>query len=185
MVKRNKQCPTCDILILSTSKQCGSCSKLGRKHTQSRKHKIGISMSIYCKENRLKQTKVCLDCPKPVSALCADRCWDCYLKYNQGKNHHNWIDGRSYEEYPKEFRNIRETIILRDGEKCQGEGCTMTRNDHLLIYDRDVQVHHIDYNRFNNIEINLITTCQQCNLKANYDRSYWQEFYSRKLQVLL
>ncbi len=30
-------------------------------------------------------------------------------------------------------------------------------------------------------EDNLITTCKQCNVRANYNRDYWQEYFKAKV----
>lgn len=103
---------------------------------------------------------------------------------NSGINSSSYIDGRSLQRYPSEFNNmLRQKIIIRDGYKCQN--CGLLREDYLLIYDRDIEVHHIDYNKQNCQEDNLITTCKQCNLLANYDRLYWKEFYQNKIKELL
>ena len=95
-----------------------------------------------------------------------------------GEKHPNYIDGRTFEKYPSEFtRKLREEIIQRDNGKCQGKDCSITREEHLLIYDRDIEVHHIDYDKQNCKEDNLITACKQCNIRANYDRNYWKEYF--------
>ena len=30
-------------------------------------------------------------------------------------------------------------------------------------------------------ENNLITLCKQCNIRANYNRKYWEEYYKKKI----
>ena len=55
------------------------------------------------------------------------------------------------------------------------------RKKHLKVYGQVLHIHHIDYNKENCQESNLITTCNQCNIKANYNRTYWKNFYSTKI----
>ena len=41
-------------------------------------------------------------------------------------------------------------------------------------------VHHIDYNKQNCKENNLITLCLQCNNRVNSNRNYWKEYFQNK-----
>lgn len=58
----------------------------------------------------------------------------------------------------------------------------MTQEEHFLMYNRDIEIHHIDYNKNNCNEDNLITLCKQCNIRANYNRDYWFSYYSYILE---
>jgi 5-methylcytosine-specific restriction endonuclease McrA len=53
----------------------------------------------------------------------------------------------------------------------------MTEEEHLIVYGKVLDVHHIDYDRKNSSEDNLITLCRQCNIRANFNRGYWEEFF--------
>ena len=100
----------------------------------------------------------------------------------KGENNPNWIDGRSYKKYPSEFnRKLREEIRARDNYECQGENCGMTEEEHLIVFGQVLHVHHIDYNRKNLNKRNLVSTCKQCNIRANYNRHYWQDYYNQRL----
>ena len=92
-----------------------------------------------------------------------------------GKKHWNYIDGRKLEyDYPSEFnRRLKDSIQGRDGYKCYCCGAT----DKLTI-------HHIDYNKHNCSDLNLITTCCSCNILANYGRDYWFAFYTYKINEI-
>jgi hypothetical protein len=57
----------------------------------------------------------------------------------------------------------------------------MTEEEHLTVIGRTLEVHHIDYNKKNCKEENLITLCKWCNLRANYNRNYWKTYYQNKL----
>lgn len=81
-----------------------------------------------------------------------------------------WIDGRSYNKhYLPEFRKIRKTILKRDKNKCK-----------LCPKTNDLAVHHIDYNKKNNKEINLITLCHNHHSQTNHNRDYWQNLLTIK-----
>jgi len=89
--------------------------------------------------------------------------------HNIGKENPNWQGGKSFEIYPQEFKQIKQTILERDSYICQFPDCTE-------IHDR-LHVHHIDYNKKNNNPENLITLGTSCHIKTNYNRKYWVEFY--------
>ena len=86
--------------------------------------------------------------------------------------------GIPYEnnEYPEKFHRIRNGILKRDNYKCQI--CSMIQEEHFIIYGRDIEVHHIDYDKENNEENNLICLCHKCNTKANFNRDYWYAYFS-------
>lgn len=45
-------------------------------------------------------------------------------------------------------------------------------------YNRELCVHHIDYNKSNCNKNNLITVCNKCNIQANYQKDFWYAYYS-------
>jgi len=99
-----------------------------------------------------------------------------------GNKNHSWVDGRSYKNYPKEFTPaLKDLIRKRDNYQCQNPECNMTEEEHIIVYGRVLDVHHIDYNKKNCKETNLITLCKQCNIRANSNRNYWQERYTPKI----
>ena len=102
----------------------------------------------------------------------------------EGENHPNWIDGRSYDKhYPLEFKRKRKKILKRDNYTCQLCGFRKQKrekNDRQII-----GVHHIDYNKKNNSETNLITLCNVCNSKVNYMREQWKSYFENKIAQIL
>lgn len=72
--------------------------------------------------------------------------------------------------YPWNFNAISKRIIARDGFTCQG-GSSCSKTDPRLT------AHHIDYDKDNCADDNLITLCSSCNTKANFGRARWQAFY--------
>jgi hypothetical protein len=80
----------------------------------------------------------------------------------------NWNGGASFFPYPYEWNDkLKAKIRQRDGEVCQECGTS-----------EYLSVHHIDYDKSNCSEMNLITLCNPCNARANFSRSVWQEKYS-------
>jgi len=91
---------------------------------------------------------------------------------NKGKNNPNWQNGKSFEEYGKEFnKEFKQFIYKRDSYCCQNPDCEYKTN----ILD----AHHIDYNKKNNISENVITLCRSCHSKTNGKkrRQYFTEYY--------
>jgi hypothetical protein len=101
------------------------------------------------------------------------RCQNCCHAGNRGSNYKDGTSG----VYPIEFNDkLKESIRKRDNYKCQN--CDMTEEEHLIVRGQILHVHHIDYDKQNCDEINLITLCCWCNTRANFNHNYWQELYS-------
>ena len=97
----------------------------------------------------------------------------CYNKFNKGKNSSQWRGGVSFEPYGVKFNNdLKEQIRKRDNFTCQE--CGNESNG------RKLDVHHIDYNKKNNVPSNLIALCSPCNVKANGNRDYWTIHFQEK-----
>jgi 5-methylcytosine-specific restriction endonuclease McrA len=123
----------------------------------------------------------CIDCNMKISRNGAERCSSCAKK---GELNNNYVKDRSLIDYPLEFNeNLKESIRKRDNYQCQGEGCSMTEEEHLIVQGRVLEIHHIDYNKKNCNENNLITLCLSCNLRANYNRDYWKSYYQEVINV--
>lgn len=81
-----------------------------------------------------------------------------------------WQGGKSEEEYGSEWtKELKSFIKQRDLNICQTPNCF--NNKRLCI-------HHIDYNKKNNDPNNLITLCRSCHTKTNYNRNYYQNYYT-------
>ena len=77
-----------------------------------------------------------------------------------GKEHYGWKGGVSFELYSPEFNSaLKQRIKERDCYTCQ-----------LCGVEKDLSVHHVDYDKLNNGEDNLITLCRSCNSRVNFDR---------------
>ncbi len=86
-----------------------------------------------------------------------------------GKENPSWNGGSSKFPYPFEFtRELKQKIKERDGYICQLCDCSNPIK---------LGVHHIDYNKSNLSEDNLITLCRSCNIKVNRNREYWTNYF--------
>jgi hypothetical protein len=95
-------------------------------------------------------------------------------KYS-GENHPNWRGGN--KDYPYEFNHtLKELIRERDGYLCQL--CHCEQNEHRL------DVHHINYNRYDLSLENLISLCIHCHRKTNFNRDYYTKYFSNLLMIL-
>jgi len=69
---------------------------------------------------------------------------------------------------------LKEYIKSRDGYICLNIMCGNKV---------DLVVHHIDYNKENCEDKNLITLCRSCNFKVNYNRKWNTEMFSRIMKA--
>lgn len=103
------------------------------------------------------------------------------LLFKDPTKHPSWKGGISFEPYSLKFnKKLREKIRKRDNYTCQN--CDKTEKEHLIDTGYVLSVHHIDYNKKNSRENNLITLCHLCNLKANFNRNYWKNYYNLKIK---
>lgn len=74
------------------------------------------------------------------------------------------------EDYPDEFdESLKALIRRRDGYRCAICSMSQRRHGKLLF------VHHIDYDKNNCDPDNLISLCNSCHSKTNWDRSHWEK----------
>jgi len=131
------------------------------------------------KDGRTLENKKCFDCGKRISYQ-NTRCMKCSYMFKsilyKDKNNPNYKHGLGNLPYPLEFNeNLKEYIRDRDNYKCQN--CNKSQEQELTQIKRKLGIHHIDYNKYNCKENNLITLCLKCNLKANSNRDYWYAYF--------
>lgn len=86
----------------------------------------------------------------------------------KGEKNGNWKGGKSFEPYTIEFnKRLKEQVKIRDNYTCQK--CKTKKR---------LSIHHINYIKDDCRMENLITLCTSCNSKANYNRNYWEKYYS-------
>ena len=168
------------------TKRCNSCFMKGKNNPSFGKK--GKEAFGYI-DGRSKKKYRCFDCNKEVCSWKIKRCQSCACKnrFKDPRNHpnygkrgreaSNYIHGKAYEPYASEFnKKLKNQIKQRDNYICQH--CGMTQEEHFKKYNRDIEVHHIDYDGKNYKKDNLITLCKSDNMKANKNRDYWFAYYT-------
>lgn len=88
-----------------------------------------------------------------------------------GNKNPAYIDGNSIsggEKYNYNFtKELKTKIRKRDNFVCQ------------ICKKNGWCVHHIDYNKLNNNELNLISLCNICHGKTQFNREYWMEYFTK------
>jgi len=163
---------------------CKSCA-------YKKKAKIfrGKKASNY-KDGRTNKKYYCSDCHKIISFR-ANRCRSCSAKERasfrdiNGANNPMWNGGSSFEPYAPEFNaSLKESIRDRDHRECQI--CHKKEKD-LKGLHKKLCVHHIDYDKANYNEENLISLCLDCHNKTNNinNRDYWFAYFTELTKILL
>ncbi len=129
--------------------------------------------SHFYKDGRCLKKYYCIDCGERVTRKSIlGRCGSCSQKGNLSSS---WVEDRSIVKYGyrNEFNNeLKEKIRKRDKYKCRN--CKLSEKKHIIIYGRKLHVHHIDYNKRDNLSKNLISLCTNCHSKTNHNRKYWK-----------
>jgi len=98
-----------------------------------------------------------------------------------GEKNWNWKGGISDYPYPEDWtETLRKSIRERDNYTCQLCGI---HQDELEGWNKQLDCHHIDYNKNNLNPDNLISLCRQCHQKTNFNREYWIEYFNNKFKV--
>ena len=98
--------------------------------------------------------------------------WNKGLKgWNALEKHNNWLGGKSFEPYGKEFNEqFKEMVRDRDNYTCQ-----ICKKQKPQV--KRLHIHHIDYVKSNNFTYNCITLCTGCHTLTNYNRDLWKKFF--------
>jgi len=95
-----------------------------------------------------------------------------------GEKNPAWLGGKSFEPYGLDFNDkLKREIRKRDIEICQE--CGKNQNN----FKRKLDIHHIDYNKKNNLPINLISLCYKCHLSTNLNREHWKQHFQMKMFI--
>ena len=116
----------------------------------------------------------CQSCGKRLSHYqVKNYCKICY----RGLNHQSYIHGNGNLPYSVDFNHkLKQKIRERNSFKCQK--CGLKESNHYRGQKRiNLTIHHVDYNKQNSNEQNLITLCHKCNIKTNTQRDYWYAYY--------
>ena len=111
---------------------------------------------------------------------CSNKCRGKWLHINKsGENSPYWQGGISFEPYTSDFnQQLKDRIRVRDNFICQKCGVPE------LECNERLSIHHIDYDKKNCREDNLLSLCRSCNGKVNYNREYWTNYFQQKIGVI-
>lgn len=171
----------------SISKQCAVC---GKAYSAKRANAASKFCSLQCvgisqrgaPSPRKTSKRVSMNCEicaveftLPQSVAKTTRCCSkaCSFKLRSiitsDERNPNWNGGIALLPYPYNVPKISKAIRARDGHKCQSPLCRK--------FDQKMTTHHIDFDKMNVGDHNLITLCSSCNSRANFRRDYWTRFY--------
>lgn len=141
-------------------------------------------------DGRTNKQYYCKECNSPICMQTANYgtglCRKCIKKYTiskiiknrrsyKGNKNPNYRNGLSNKPYPLKFNRVLKLKIFRRDrftcKKCQVYPCN------------DLTAHHIDYDKDNCEEKNLITLCRNCNSIVNFNRNYWTKYFRDKLCI--
>lgn len=137
--------------------RCKSCSRKGKLHILYNKHRSNITK---------RKISLAKKGTKPTEET------------RRRQSISRGGTGIPYEnsEYGAEFDDsLKEKIRFRDGYKCKLCGCSQLENG------KQLDVHHINYDKRNNKLNNLISLCRKCHMKTNYTRKNWVEKCKMKI----
>ncbi len=122
-------------------------------------------------DGRTKKDYFCEECGKKIT-IYHNKCKSCWAKSRTKEQSPAWQGGLSFEEYGREFDHpLKEKVRFRDGYLCRMCGCSQLESGQQL------SVHHIDYNKTNNVLNNLISLCRSCHTKTNFNRKRWRKYF--------
>lgn len=185
----SKVCRECKQRITRSSKLgfCKSCSHKGHRNIWYKKQlpeelkkkisetrtKLGIAKGKN-NPNFKNARPFCNDCGLRINHQ-RKRCSLCHHKFlfnKIGNKNPNWKKGISFLPYSSEFnKSLKEEIKKRDNYTCQHCGIKYS-----------LSIHHIDYDKNNNHQDNLITLCVKCNSKVNSHRDVWRLFFKAHIE---
>ncbi len=94
-----------------------------------------------------------------------------------GEKNHQWLGGKSFEPYGFAFNgNFKKLIRQRDNNTCVL--CNIPQEK----LKRTLSIHHINYDKLNTTKENCCTLCRSCNLKVNFNRKHWTNFFKSLLE---
>jgi len=173
-------------------KFCNKCNKQLKAVSIIKNHNLVVDYSGDKNPNYKGLIKSsCLVCSKEmllVPALikcrktCSRECNKVWCSWKIGGEHNpKYIDGRCNNDYGGGFkRTLKEQIRDRDKRTCQN--CDMDELQHKQLTKQSLVVHHIDYNKKNNNEHNLISLCVFChNGICNVNKDKFLSIYKEKI----
>jgi hypothetical protein len=150
-----------------------------RKHTEEEKRKIGEGNKrrIWSLDSKKKasETKKRLFAEGKIIPWSKGK----RLEYMEGEKNPLWNNGSSFDPYTPDFnKRFKEAIKERDSSCVL---CNISLED-LAELKREVQIHHIDYNKLNSFPQNCVALCIKCHGLTIINREHWVKFFQDLLR---
>lgn len=166
----------------------------GRRFTQETRRKMGLwqlgennnrwkgtNIKVICENCKIEFKKYKCYIKRHQHNFCSNKCFGVYVsklymgrKYPDFSGNKNpaWKGGKSFEPYSPSFnQQLKDKIRVRDNFICQKCGIPE------LECSRRLAIHHIDNDKKNNKESNLISLCISCNVKVEKNREHWKNYF--------
>ena len=160
---------------VKTKEHLDNLRKSYKKRSLNKEYRLKLSegklgeLNPNYKDGSTNKKRYCKDCGKSITK--GSKLGRCKLCSTQGKLNPCYIEDL-IRDYPLEFNRIlKEQIRVRDNQQCQICGI-LQKN-----YYRKLDVHHIDYDKDNLNQENLITLCSSCHVCTNHNREIYIEYF--------
>lgn len=99
-----------------------------------------------------------------------------HIGLQAGENNPNWKHGKSLEPYSHKFSSVaKSNVRTRDNKTCQW--CGRSQVENLKLFNKKLCVHHINYDKENCEDENLISLCCQCHGQTTTRRNEWEQIF--------
>jgi len=171
-LNNKNKCINCNKLITNMAIRCHSCAninayKKGLKNNKGKNNPNFGNHKIAGKNNPMFGKN---HSPETIEKMRINK-----LNKYEKEDNPNWKGGIGRLPYNHNFYKLRHVIWDRDNYICQK--CGVKIDTCLLEFKALLTVHHIDYNKLNDVLINLITLCRKCNSEVNANRDYWNAYF--------
>jgi len=144
---------------------------------KSEKHKLALRTA---RRRGIKEGRITSPCwwkGKKMPLIMRQHLSEAHKGCNQREKNGMWHGGVSFLPYGSEFNN---TMRRRIREK-YGNTCFLTRKESKS--GRALAVHHVNYDKTDNREINLIPLQDSIHQKTNTNRDYWFALFCHLIRV--
>lgn len=170
-------------------KECLICKKVFKPIPHTTVHCSRKCGQVKKTITHRKETK-CTICGKIITVIlalyketntCSRRCADIlHSKRMQVNGNSNWRGGIGNLPWHYDFnKKLKKNIKDRDKNVCRL--CNKNNEELPKKKGYGITIHHIDYNKNNNNHNNLISLCNFCHGRANYNKELWQPKLSQLL----
>lgn len=175
----------------SWEKTCQNCGKIFRYKDGGGKKFCSQKCMGLSKTRLHSKIEKCPICDKEIKVInaygygtktCSRECANkLHSQRMTGEGNSNWQEGIGKLPYEWRFNTrLKRKIKERDGFKCKL--CGKNAKEIKKRRGCGLAVHHIDYNKQNNEESNLITLCHHCHGFTHYNREEWKKELSSLLK---